>query len=188
MNRIAVLTLAICLGTCAGSPAAAQVGPPPNVVELHGRGGQLFVYSVKFLCGTEERASALIEHVTEVNIHNFTAIPSIFAFRHVRAQFAPGTGELGRRTRFEALSPHGAVLLNCNFLDLESVPPSPIPPFVEGFFEITTPIEVNVVAVYRVSSCTQCAQNVPPQTLPIVVQVLPHQPFAVRAVEVIAPK
>lgn len=129
---------------------------------------QFFIYSVKFLCGLQTQAPSSPpreppvkpgNYATAVNIHNFhlaSNVPAaVFCKKAVIANpQSAQRGEIGT-FRQETLHPDEALEVDCSDI-VNLLPPStvaPLPPFIKGFVEIVSPVELSVVAVYTSRTC-----------------------------------
>ena len=124
-----------------------------------------FVYSVKFLCGLQTLAGSPPNeppvkpgnYATAVNIHNFHAqSEAVFAKKAVQAlpQHSPVRGKIGNLC-LEALPPNGAMEVDCtDIVKLLGFPAGTAPPpFIKGFVEVVSPVELSVVGVYTSQTC-----------------------------------
>jgi hypothetical protein len=139
------------------TPSKAPV-PTPTPVR------NAFFYSVKFVCGLETPAPSLKppqelpvkpgNYATAINVHNFRSLNLCIAKKAVVAfPEAQGPTRLISPFRPFALIPDGAFDIDC--ADILSLFPagSALPPFIEGFVEIQSPVQLNVQAVYTSQTC-----------------------------------
>jgi hypothetical protein len=136
---------------------------PPAVIGPAERRG--YVYSVKFLCGQQDDGCADCAPVrpgiyaTEINIHNHherevgiikRVLPLVLAGA-ARGREPRHTGPMA--TDRLVLPPHSATMDDCcRILELLlGAPPAAPTPLTVGILEITSPVELNVAAVYTVT-------------------------------------
>ncbi|MBI2907955.1 MAG: hypothetical protein HYX92_09895 [Chloroflexi bacterium] len=144
---------------------------------------ELFIYSVKFVCGnvrplapkpslpgiTEPFAVVPGAYRTSVNIHNYWE--KWVAFEKKAAEANPQDKERGRVSArvVEKLAPNGAVAVTCT--NVTQLLGPPIPEFLEGFVVIESPVELEVTAVYTVEELLEQG---------ISISVVPKAPHRVK--------
>jgi hypothetical protein len=125
-----------------------------------------FVYSVKFVCGTQQESPEGCLTVrpgiyaTDINIHNFQnsetniekfVIPLVLS-GHVVAR-EPNIMKPQREPERITLPPNGATMDDCcHISELLGIPPVSSSPLTIGFLVIVSSQEVNVTAVYTASA------------------------------------
>lgn len=122
---------------------------------------QIYSYSVKFVCGTQEPTQGCTSvrpgvYATEINIHNFkdTETPiKKYVLPVVLGEHALGRepGFTGPRAEESIVLPPNTATMDdcCRILELLfSFPPPPSFPVTIGFLVIESPQELNVTAVY----------------------------------------
>jgi len=155
-SLIIMVIVAVVLGASLGS-AQAQGSPTPS-----------FLYSVKFVCGLQTLGSPAFappkeppvkpgNYATAVNIHNFHNGPNATVEFCKKAVVALPERILPRGPvspiKFDALGPDQALEVDCT--DIASLFPAgtKLPPFIKGFVEINSPVELSVTAVYTAQTC-----------------------------------
>ncbi len=154
MKKFYALIVMAALSAIAGAPAQAQ--PVPS-----------WVYSVKFVCGLQGVPSFQVpppheptlkpgNYATSVNVHNYHVSTAGVTFQKKAVIALPESKPRGQISRIvtESLKPDQALSVDCN--ELESLFPvgtAPLPPFIEGFVEIVSPVQLNVTAVYTSQTC-----------------------------------
>jgi hypothetical protein len=138
------------------------------------KSNKTFVYSVKFVCGTQQgctcedgacsnySASTIIRpgaYSTEINIHNYQD-SDVHIIKYLLPVVFAGS-PVGREPRFVqpkakdniVLPPNTATMDDCYRIGelLLAAPPSSTMPLMIGFLEIISTHELNVTAVYTVS-------------------------------------
>jgi hypothetical protein len=178
---IAVLGSTLCLGQ-----AQAQTTPQ-------------YVYSVKFLCGLQVLGPRVFippqeppvkpgNYATAVNIHNFHNADAVFAKKAVVALPERQT-QRGPVSNFvkEVLGPDQALEVDCTDIVSLFAPPVALPPFIKGFVEIVSPVQLSVTAVYTAQTCKNPkTQKVSTQIGncsqlgELALEVVPQNPFVVQ--------
>jgi hypothetical protein len=145
------------------SVGVVQPGRPPAVVVAPD--ARLYVYSVKFLCGTQAQAECRCvplrpgAYATEINIHNphdTAAVITKHVLPLVLAGAAAGRepGFVGRKASDRiVLPPHSATMDDCCRLAelLLGAPAGADLPLTTGFLEIMSNRPVSITAVYTVT-------------------------------------
>jgi len=159
----------------------SQPGRPPEGIPIPPASGSRgkFVYSVKFVCGTQEDCGCHCSPVrpgryaTEINIHNYLDA-EVKIEKHVLPIVFAGA-VAGREPRFVGrkasdrivLPPHTATMDDCCRLSellLGAVPESAIPLSI-GFLEIVSNQPLSVTAVYTVSDLKSGAVSIDVQEI-----------------------
>jgi hypothetical protein len=123
----------------------------------------VFLYSVKFLCGLQVPNPNLKppqeppvkpgNYATAINVHNFRAVPLCITKKAVIAN--PESQPQGPISNFRPfkLNPDGAFEIDCP--DIVSLFPTGVapPPFIKGFVEIQSRTQLSVTAVYTSQTC-----------------------------------
>lgn len=155
MKKYCALIVVAALGLITSvAPAGAQAVPP-------------WVYSVKFVCGLQAVSSLQFpppheptvkpgNYATSVNVHNYHVSTAGVIFQKKAVIALPESKPRGRISSIvrETLKPDQALSVDCN--ELESLFPvgsAPLPPFIEGFVEIVSPVQLSVTAVYTTQTC-----------------------------------
>jgi hypothetical protein len=132
----------------------------------------LFVYSVKFVCGLQVVPSIQFpppreptvkpgNYVTAINVHNYHLKATALRKKAVIA-LPESILTRGRISTIvaENLGPNQALTVDCNeIVKLFPVAPVPLPPFIDGFVEIVSPVQLSVAAVYTSQTCTNPANR-----------------------------
>lgn len=136
-----------------------------------------FTYSVKYLCGLQRFPSQPPfeppvkqgNYATAINIHNYHETPIVIFKKAVIAN-----GVIGPITT-QDLKPNQAINIDCTKI-ARSIP-SGLPPFIEGFFEIKSSVQLSVAAVYTSKGCRD-----PECTTfgDLALNVVPHTAFTVQ--------
>jgi V8-like Glu-specific endopeptidase len=147
-------------------PPRVGIGQPERPPVVIGPSeGRRWVYGVKFLCGEQREDCGTCapvrpgQYATEINIHNFhdrevpvakRVLPLVLAGA-VRAREPRVTGPAAKDKI--VLPPHGATMDDCcRLLELLlGARPAGPTPLTIGILEITSPVELNVTAVYTVT-------------------------------------
>jgi len=159
----------------AATPTASKVPTPaPTPIQR-----SAFLYSVKFLCGLEPPPTGIKppqeppvkpgNYATTINVHNFgTAQVNICKKAVVAFSELQGPQKLISPFKNFPLIPDGAFEIDCT--DIASFFPAGLPPFVEGFVEIRSPVQLNVQAAYTscipssvAAGCTSLGLEVVPE-------------------------
>jgi hypothetical protein len=147
-----------------------------------GAAGKICVYSVKFICGTQNPVSTAppVEppvkpgnYATAVNIQNFHAAATKISLRAVVANPAgTATGAISAASSI-GLVPYQGLEVDCAQIValLKRTDPQP-PPFIKGFVDIQSTVILSVVGVY---TAEQIGGN---GKAPVSVDVVPQTPFA----------
>jgi hypothetical protein len=119
-----------------------------------------YVYSVKYLCGLQVVPSTQFpppqeppvkpgNYATAINIHNYHLKPTVFQRKSVVAG-----GAIGKLLARQILAANQAVTVGCQQI-VAAIPPGTTvpPPFIEGFAEIVSPVQLSVTAVYTTQTC-----------------------------------
>jgi len=129
--------------------------PVPNV----------FLYSVKFLCGLQSVQSSQFKppaepqvkpgnYATSINVHNFHSSVACLAKKAAIAgpESVDITGQISAFRGFN-LGPDAAFEIDCS--DIVSLFPvgTGLPSFIEGFVEIQSRTQLSVTAVYTSQTC-----------------------------------
>lgn len=135
--------------------ATPKPTPVPNV----------FLYSVKFLCGLQSVQSTQFKppvepevkpgnYATSINVHNFLPLTACLAKKAVIAgpESQDVTSQISPFRGFK-LVPDGAFEVDCS--DIVSLFPAGValPPFIEGFVEIQSRTQLSVTGVYTTQTC-----------------------------------
>jgi hypothetical protein len=165
MKRYLILLLLVVgLAASAGHVQAATPSPTPTKkpVPTPTPVQNAFFYSVKFLCGLEPLQPNLKppqeppvkpgNYATSINVHNFRNLSLCISKKAVIAPPEIQPTQLIGPFRPFKLVPDGAFNIDC--ADIQSLFPAGVgfPPFIEGFVEIQSTVQLNVQAVY--TSCT----------------------------------
>ena len=167
MKMYLTLAFVICVGLAAPI-CQAQATPIPTpirtAVPTPTPVTNVFLYSVKFLCGVQAVQSTQFKppaeppvkpgnYATSVNVHNFRPANACLAKKAAIA--GPESQDVtGRISAFRGfnLGPDGAVEIDCT--DIVSLfPAGTLPPFIEGFVEIQSRTQLNVTGVYTSQTC-----------------------------------
>ena len=145
------------------------------------------VYSVKYLCGLQppqplpfpqEPPVKPANYATAVNIHNFHNQQSVtIAKKAVIAN--PENQPPGPIGQFRKviLEPDQALEIDCP--DIVSLLPAGLNlPFIKGFVEIISPVQLSVTGVYTAQACEPGATNGCAPNAPVSLEVVPQAPFA----------
>jgi hypothetical protein len=154
----------------AGNPGIVitQPGHPPVVVPVpvpQPEARDLYIYSVKFLCGAQDECGCACppvrpgKYATEINIHNYldceaavrkNVIPMVFAGAAVARE--PRVAGVKASEKI-VVPPHSAVMDDCCRLAemLLGGQPSPSMPLTIGILEIASTGALSVTAVYTVT-------------------------------------
>lgn len=157
MKKLIIMVVAAGVLTSWLGSANAQGTPPP------------FVYSVKFLCGLQTVGSSAFtppreppvkpgNYATAINIHNFhsgTTTGSVEFCKKAVIALPESVQPRGQISpiKFDALGPDQALEVDCS--DIVSLFPAgtKLPPFIKGFVEINSPLQLSVTAVYTSQTC-----------------------------------
>jgi hypothetical protein len=158
MKKYAVIVIAALGVMAAIGQARAQVSP-------------LYTYSVKFVCGLQSVPSSQFpppreptvkpgNYATAINVHNYHVATSGTSFRKkaviARPESVSPRGPISTIVG-EKLGPNQALSVDCN--EIAKLFPStvPLPPFIDGFVEIVSPVQLSVTAVYTTQTCNMPA-------------------------------
>ncbi len=148
--------------------AIALLGSTVCVGQARAQPAPQYLYSVKFLCGLQTLGSNVFKppqeppvkpgnYATAVNIHNFHNADAVFVKKAVIALPERQT-QRGPVSKFaqDALGPDQALEVDCT--DIVNLFASPgtgatLPPFIKGFVEIVSPVQLSVTAVYTAQTC-----------------------------------
>jgi hypothetical protein len=143
------------------------------VIALVGQArAQLYVYSVKFVCGLQVISSSQFpppheptvkpgNYATAINVHNYHLKPITLRKKAViaRPESVQPRGPISPIVS-ENLGPNQALTVDCNEIaHLFPVGTAPLPPFIDGFVEIVSPVQLSVAAVYTTQTCTNPANK-----------------------------
>ena len=172
--------------------AALTVASGLSLTPATAEAQQLFLYSVKFLCGQQTKLPGPPpleppvkpgNYATAVNLHNFQPREVIIQKKAVIAlpQGQP-PGPISNFAR-DLLLPNQALEVDCSNIVALFPPTIVLPAFIKGFVEIISPVELSVVAVYTAQTC----RGVPPDDLCSVLgeldlEVVPQRSFSVGPV------
>jgi len=142
------------------------------VIALGGQArAQLYVYSVKYVCGLQVIPSNQFpppheptvkpgNYATAINVHNYHLKLTTLRKKAVIAR--PESQPRGPISAIvsENLGPNQALTVDCNEIaKLFPVGSAPLPPFIDGFVEIVSPVQLSVAAVYTTQTCTNPANK-----------------------------
>jgi hypothetical protein len=162
MKTRALILVAALSAIASIAPAGAQPVPP-------------FVYSVKFVCGLQAIPASQFpppheptvkpgNYATSINVHNYHIATTGVTFQKKAVIAFPESQARGPISNIikESLRPNQALSVDCNELEHLFPPPVALPPFIEGFVEIVSPVQLSVTAVYTTQTCvtpsgTRCA-------------------------------
>jgi hypothetical protein len=162
MKKYALIIVAALSVIASRAPAEAQAVPP-------------WVYSVKFVCGLQAIPSSQFpppheptvkpgNYATSINVHNYHVATTGVTFLKKAVIALPESQPRGPISTIvkEVLKPNQALSVDCNELEHLFPPPIALPPFIEGFVEIVSPVQLSVTAVYTTQTCvtpsgTRCA-------------------------------
>ncbi len=152
MKKYVIIVAAAFSVMAAIGQARAQVSPS-------------FVYSVKYLCGLSTVSSTQFlppveptvkpgNYATSVNIHNYHTKGFVILKKAVISG-----GRIGKLAG-QDIGPNQALNVDCSQI-VRAIPPgpAPLPPFIEGFVEIVSPLQLSVTAVYTTQTCTNPANK-----------------------------
>ncbi len=143
------------------------------VIALVGQArAQLFVYSVKFVSGLQIVPSTQFpppheptvkpgNYATAINVHNYHLKPVTLRKKAViaRPESVSPRGPISAIVG-ENLGPNQALTVDCNeIVKLFPAGTAPLPPFIDGFVEIVSPVQLSVAAVYTTQTCTNPANK-----------------------------
>jgi|SRR5262249_20065515 len=131
-----------------------------------------FVYSVKFVCGLQIVPSIQFpapreptvkpgNYATAINVHNYHLKAITLRKKAViaRPESVLPRGPISASVA-ETLGPNQALTVDCNeIVKLFPVGAAPLPPFIDGFVEIVSPLQLSVAAVYTSQTCTNPANK-----------------------------
>ena len=131
----------------------------------------LFVYSVKYVCGLQTIPSTSFRppaeppvkpgnYATAINFHNYHLKGTVLRKKAVIAG-VPGVsaGQISPITGLD-IGPNQALTIDCNqIFKAFPVGSAPLPPFIEGFVEIMSPVQLSVAAVYTSQTCINPANR-----------------------------
>ena len=165
MKRYLILVLLVVGLLASFGPVQAQNPTPtpskvPTATPTPVR--HVFLYSVKFICGLEQPPTNLHppqeppvkpgNYATAVNVHNFGPTNLCVAKKAVVAFPESQPGQLISPFISFKLVPDGAFEIDCtDIVSLLRVPT--LPPFIKGFVEIQSSVQLNVQAVYTSQTC-----------------------------------
>jgi hypothetical protein len=168
MKKYAVIVIAALSVMAAIGQARAQTAP--------------FVYSVKYLCGLSTISSTQFippveptvkpgNYATSINIHNYHLKGLLISRKAVVSG-----GQIGKLAG-QGIGPNQAVNVDCSQI-VRMIPPgpAPLPPFIEGFVEIVSPLGLSVTAVYTSQTCGNIANKCQPLGS-LSLEVVPHTAF-----------
>jgi hypothetical protein len=142
----------------------AGLGLMAAIGQARAQGTSRYVYSVKFVCGLQAVPSAQFSppheptvkpgnYATAINVHNYHLFATGFIKKAVIAK--PKSQPRGpiSTIRGEKLGPNQALTADCN--EIAKLFPSTValPPFIDGFVEIGSPVQLSVTAVYTSQTC-----------------------------------
>jgi hypothetical protein len=153
----------------AAATARAQAAPP-------------FVYSVKYLCGLSTISSTQFpppieptvkpgNYATSINIHNYHLKGFVIQKKAVVANGAIG------KLAGQDIGPNQSLAVDCSRI-VRAIPPgpAPLPPFIEGFVEIVSPLQLSVTSVYTSQTCGSVANKCNPLGS-LSIEVVPQTAF-----------
>lgn len=190
MVQRVLLAIAFLVVVVAAFPVAAHAqcagnGGPPGL----NRGP--CIYSVKFVCGLQQPVPNLLapseppvkpgNYATAVNIHNFhNNQPVTIAKKAVIANSENQPPGQISQFRKLVLEPDQALEIDCpDIVSLLQVPGAQLPPFIKGFVEVISPVQLSVTGVYTAQGCdVATAANVCSASGPVSIEVVPSQAFS----------
>lgn len=151
---------------------AAALGAIALLGQARAQTTTLYVYSVKFVCGLQIVSSVQFpppheptvkpgNYATAINVHNYHLKPVTLRKKAViaRPESVQPRGPISP-TVSENLGPNQALTVDCNEIaKLFPVGAAPLPPFIDGFVEIVSPVQLSVAAVYTTQTCTNPANK-----------------------------
>jgi hypothetical protein len=174
-----------------GLVAAALIRLYPSTATAQTQ-SQEFVYSVKFVCGTQAPVSAdqppaaqsfeASDYATDIEALNFQAGPLSVRYRAVLGrQLAHGPSQISNLL-VESLGPDDSFHLSCvdlvNVLTRNSIGTAQV---IDGFLELRSPQELSVVATYTARNCSATESCQDPGTGRTSISVVPQTPFTLPA-------
>ncbi len=126
-----------------------------------------FVYSVKFVCGLQVVPSLQFppphepsvkpgNYATAINVHNYHNVQVVLRLKKAviaRPESVMPRGPISKLVTGEPIDADRALTVDCNEIALLYSGVT-LPPFIEGFVEIVSPLQLSVVAVYTTQTCT----------------------------------
>ena len=136
------------------------------VGQARAQGTTLFVYSVKFVCGVQGVPSSQFpppheptvkpgNYATAINVHNYHVATAGTSLRKKAVIALPeSVNPRGRISTIvgEKLGANQALTVDCNEIAKLFVGVA-LPPFIDGFVEIVSPVQLSVAAVYTSQTC-----------------------------------
>jgi hypothetical protein len=144
----------------------AALGVMVAIGQARAQGTALYTYSVKFLCGLQGVPSSQFpppreptvkpgNYATAINVHNYHVATSGTSFRKkaviARPESVNPRGPISTVVG-EKLGPNQALTVDCNEI-AKLFGPIALPPFIDGFVEIVSPVQLSVTAVYTTQTC-----------------------------------
>ncbi len=182
--------------------AIAVLGSTVYLGQARAQTAPQYIYSVKFVCGLQRLGSNNFKppgeppvkpgnYATAVNVHNFHSDrevvfdkKAVIALPERQTQRGPVS-----TVKHDLLGPNQALEVDCT--DIVSLFSSAgsntvLPPFIKGFVEIVSPVQLSVTGVYTAQTCrnpkvtaTTAFGNCS-QLGELDLEVVPHSPFVVQ--------
>jgi hypothetical protein len=184
-----LLAIAFLAVSAAAFPVAAQAQCAGNGIPPGLNKGPC-VYSVKFVCGLQQPIPGLTppleppvkpgNYATAINIHNFhnnQQVPIAKKAVIANPENQP-PGPIGQFQKF-VLGPDQALEIDCpDIVRLLHLPGLQLPPFIKGFVEVISPLQLSVTGVYTAQGCdtTDLAVGCLPSGA-VSIEVVPNQAF-----------